>query len=126
MSELSGVKMSHADQRLPKVKEHLLIYGMGSGSQLRNLRRRKAPEVLANYLNYYRTIIDNPEDSPDQWCLLSIKTWARERGLLDGVRTGSKNETQRLQELKLEEAHRVVYRTNNRLLAEQTYRAFRK
>ncbi|MEC7751219.1 MAG: site-specific DNA-methyltransferase [Myxococcota bacterium] len=119
MSELSGVKMSHADQRLPKVKEHLLIYGMGSGSQLRNLRRRKAPEVLANYLNYYRTIIDNPEDSPDQWCLLSIKTWARESGLLDGVRTGSKNETQRLQELKLEEAHRVVYRTNNRLLAEQ-------
>ena len=114
MSELSGVKMSHADQRLPKVKEHLLIYGMGSGSQLRNLRRRKAPEVLANYLNYYRTIIDNPEDSPDQWCLLSIKTWARESGLLDGVRTGSKNETQRLQN-KLEEAHRVVYRTNNRL-----------
>ncbi len=119
MSELSGVKMSHAERRLPKVKEHLLIYGMGPESRLKNLRRPKAREVLSGYLNYYRKIIDNPEAPPAQWELLSIKDWAKARGGLEGLRPGSRQEAKRLEDLKLQEAHRVVYRTNNRLLAER-------
>lgn len=119
MSELSGLKMSHAQRRLPKVKEHLLIYGMGPSSCLNNLWRQKPPTALKRYLGYYRHLILNPDEPPCDWQLVSVLSYAREQGMLSGVARGSLAETEALDALKLREAHRLVYRTNNRLLAER-------
>lgn len=109
MSEVSGVKMSHVERRLPKLKEFLLVYGRRPDVSIRPLRVDKAPDTLARYLKYYTKVIENPDAPPDQWRVVPIKTHLRAQG--------HPPTAARVRAFQLAERHRVVYRTNNRFLA---------
>jgi len=114
MSELSGVKMSHAQERLPKLKEHLLIVAVGEGSRLHNLRVPKAPDKLAAYARYYTQVLINAHESVAQWKLESVRVVA-ERDW--GWNPQAKSAKQALIDLKIEHAGQMVYRTNNAFIA---------
>ena len=108
MSELSGVKMSHADKKPPKLKEQVVIYG-GRSASLKPLIRKKAPESLTNYLKYYTKVIENPSDPITRWKIHKIKDVLT---ALDIEPTPGA-----IRDFQIREAHRVIYRTNNSLLA---------
>ena len=110
MSELSGVKMTHADRSLPKLKEYLLIYGNGPAAALRPVRQPKTGAAAAAYLRYYTRFIDNPADPAEGWRLLPLRAAMAARGL-DGA------DPEAVRAFQLAHADRCVYRTNNRLLA---------
>ena len=109
MSERSGLKMAHADRRLPKLKEYLLVYGKTARAALRPLRAEKTGAAFERYLRYYAQLVENPDDPVERWRIVGVKDAMREAGLPtsdDAVRA-----------YKLANAARVVYRTNNRALA---------
>ena len=114
MSELSGVKMAHAQDRLPKLKEHLLILGVGDGSHLRNLKVRKEASKLSAYCRYYSQVVLNPEDPVSDWRLEPVRQVAAREW---GWDADAKGAAAALVELKIEHAQRMVYRTNNALIA---------
>jgi adenine-specific DNA-methyltransferase len=109
MSELSGVKMTHAGPRLPKLKEYLLIYGRSDASELIPLRVPKAPEKLESYRRYYTKIVRNVDAPVEAWEIVSIRKYLKEQG--------RKPTKDAIRELQFAEAHRVVYRTNNKFLS---------
>lgn len=109
MSELSGVKMSHVQTRLPKLKEYLLIYAASDAAKLRPQRVPKDQETLRKYLKYYNKIIENPDAPPVEWRIASLRDWMRAQGL--SLRGNA------VQKMQLQEADRVVYRTNNAFLS---------
>ncbi|HCH66284.1 MAG: site-specific DNA-methyltransferase [Deltaproteobacteria bacterium] len=113
MSEVSGVKMKHVDKRLPKLKEFILVYGKRPNVSIHPIRVTKPPERLAKYLKYYTSIIENPDDAPESWRIVRIKTFMKEAGL--------KTDAASVQAFQLQERHRVVYRTNNRMLARLSF-----
>jgi adenine-specific DNA-methyltransferase len=106
MSELSGVKMAHVGQRLPKLKEFILIYGKSPAACLKPLRVTKSPETLDKYLKYYGNYIVNPEDAPEKWQIVGIKDYLQKSG-------ETCNEAS-IRQFKLDHAAHVVYRTNNK------------
>lgn len=108
MSELSGVKMNHVHTRLPKLKEYLLIYAASDAARLRPQRVPKDEETLSKYLKYYNKIIENPSDPVSEWRVVSLRDWMRAQKIR--VTAHAVRQTQ------LQEAHRVVYRTNNAFL----------
>jgi len=109
MSELSGVKMSHADRKPPKLKEYVLVYGMSESATLRPVRVLKAGSKLDRYLKYYTKVIENPDEPVEDWRVVPIRAAMAEAGLPDTA------ESRRAWQLS--QRHRVVYRTNNRFLA---------
>ena len=112
MSEVSGVKMKHVDKRLPKLKEFILVYGRRPDVTIHPIRVTKPPERLAKYLKYYTSIIENPDDPPESWRIARIKHFMKAAGM----------KTMPLQSsVPLQERHRVVYRTNNRMLARLSF-----
>ncbi len=112
MSELSGVKMSHA-RRLPKLKEYLLLYGRTAKAALRPLRVPKPPEVLDGYLRYYAHVVENPDDAVEAWRIVPIRAHLSARGL--------PRDPEAVRAFQLANAARVVYRTSNRALAGMTF-----
>lgn len=110
MSELSGVKMAHAHRRLPRTAEFIFFYGASDASRLRMIRKRKPPDVLRSYLQYYTRIIENPDDPVESWVLRNVREAAQEAGV-------NPTDPEALDAFRLREAHRVVYRTNHRHLA---------
>jgi len=113
MSEVSGVKMSHVHKRLPKLKEYILIYGKRPDVSIQPIRVDKDPHKLARYLKYYSKIIENPDDPVESWRIVPIKTFMQTRGM------GTSRE--QVKAFQLKERARVVYRTNNRLLASLSF-----
>jgi adenine-specific DNA-methyltransferase len=113
MSELSGVKMSHAKQRLPKLKEHLLICGR-QGANLRNIRLPKRRDKLAGYLKYYRHVIADPEAPVHTWKLLPLAEVAVRQW---GWDPKADHADEALRALQVKHSERIVYRTNNALIA---------
>lgn len=109
MSELSGVKMTHAHRRLPKLKEYLLVYGRSPTAALRPLRQEKQGAKLDRYLGYYTRIIENPDEPPEAWRVVPLAAHLAAHGIAPSPTA--------LRTLQLAERHRVVYRTNNALLA---------
>lgn len=109
MSELSGVKMAHARRRLPKLKEWILVYGATPKAHLRTRSRLKPADRLARYLRYYTSLIENPEDPVESWRVVRVRDHLANRGL--------PVDPESIRAFQLRERHRVVYRTNNRLLA---------
>lgn len=106
MSELSGVKMRYQDRLLPRVKEYILLYGKTSQAKLHPLRRKKTPERLEAYLDYYRSYLENPEDPVVSWRVVGLREELRRRNLPDTPES--------IRRFQLEHASRIVYRTNNR------------
>jgi len=106
MSELSGVKMRYQDRMLPRTKEYVLLYGATESARLKPLRRPKTPEKLAEYADYYRWYLDNPDDPVEDWRVRPVREVMKELGV---ART-----RESLAKFRLDHAHRMVYRTNNK------------
>lgn len=114
MSELSGVKMSHVEHRLPKLKEYILVVGRGPASRIRPLRLPKTGPSFDRYLRYYTRWIDNLDNPPERWVLRPVaELLARHR-----VRT---DDTEGRRRVLMQHKDRVVYRTNNRFLASLSF-----
>lgn len=111
MSESSGVKMSHVTKRLPKVKEYLLIASRRSSTtQLNPVTVPKSDLGSADgYLKYYNKVIENPDDAPETWKITTIKDYLEARDL--------PADPDSITAFKVENADRVIYRTNNASLA---------
>ncbi|MBL7915519.1 MAG: site-specific DNA-methyltransferase [Bacteroidia bacterium] len=111
-SESSGVKMSHVDKKLPKIKEYLLVYSKTKeATSLNPIKLAKVDDIdkFKAYAKYYSKIILNKEDPVENWKIIPISQYLSENGL-------SLNEEQVI-EFKLQNAEKVVYRTNNRSLS---------
>jgi adenine-specific DNA-methyltransferase len=113
MSEASGLKMTHVARRLPKLKEYLLIYGKRPDVGVRPQRVVKEGPRLDRYLAYYSKVIVNPDDPPERWEVVPVRDYLRANG-----RSTSPDAVRAFQ---LDQRHRVVYRTNNRVLAKLTF-----
>lgn len=113
MSELSGVKMTHAGPKLPRLKEYLLIYGITEASRLNAMTVPKPEHRLERYLKYYTKIIENIEDPPERWSVVPIREFMK--------KTGRSVSREAIRALQLTEKHRVVYRTNNAFLSELSF-----
>ncbi len=108
-SETSGVKMSHTEKKLPKIKEYLLIYSLGKNPvQLNPVRIEKNNDFnkLEKYAKYYSKIILNPEEEPEKWNIVSINDYFKQKNI--------KKTKEELLEFKLKNADRVIYRTTNK------------
>lgn len=109
MSELSGVKMSHVETRLPKTKEYLLIYAKSDAARLRPQRILKSDENLSSYLKYYNKIIENPQDPAERWVITPLRVWMQRHGV--------KTTSEHMRAVQIQEQERIVYRTNNAFLS---------
>lgn len=107
MSETSGVKMAHIDKKLPKLKEYILLFK----KQNITLRPQKINKIsniddFKEYAKYYSNIILNPTESIEKWEICSIKKFLEQNNM---------NLTDdEILNFKLENADRVIYRTNNK------------
>lgn len=108
MSETSGVKMSHVDKRLPKIKEFILIYRKTSKARLNPVKIQKAEQSnkLDHYLKYYRKVILNPNDPVENWNIVPINDHLKSQGL--------EHDGEAIKAFQLKNAENVVYRTNNK------------
>jgi len=115
-SESSGVKMSHVDKRLPKIKEYILVYTRNIGAARLNpikIKKEQNPEKLDGYLNYYSSFVRNLDDDPQNYVIVKVTEEMAQRGLpLDDASVRA---------FKLAHAENVVYRTNNATLAGMTF-----
>ena len=113
MSEASGMKMAHADRRLPKMKEYVLMISKNKAIlRLTPITVSKLDEANGNvdqYLKYYNKIIVNPESPVSEWEIISVK----EAMSLAGVTFDPTS----IRQFVISNASRVIYRTNNQLLA---------
>lgn len=116
-SETSGVKMSHVDKRLPKVKEYIVFCARSHSSLVLNPvsipKDQNKSDGLDSYIKYYNRIILNPEDAVENWQIATVKEEMTRRGLSTDERT--------VQKFKVDNANRVIYRTNNKALSDLTF-----
>ena len=83
-SETSGVKMSHVEKRLPKIKEYLLVYGIESQRVSFNpisIAKSDNIEKFKKYSKYYSKIILNPDSEPEKWKIITIKDYLKNQGI---------------------------------------------
>lgn len=108
MSEISGVKMSHTESRLPKLKEYILVYKKQKVS-LNSIKNTKISnlENFKSYAKYYSKIILNPNDSVENWKIVTLNDYVK----MNNIEFKNDNE---MIEFKIKNAHRMVYRTNNK------------
>ncbi|MCL2491355.1 MAG: site-specific DNA-methyltransferase, partial [Coriobacteriia bacterium] len=84
-SETSGVKMSHIEKKLPKIKEYLLVYANNSESIKLNpitIPKSIDKKKFVAYSKYYSKIITNPDDVPEEWEIIPIKKYLKENGIV--------------------------------------------
>jgi adenine-specific DNA-methyltransferase len=116
-SETSGVKMSHVDKRLPKLKEYLVIAARSrENARLTPIEIQKSEsdaKKLDKYLAYYSKIIANPTAKPHEWKIISVQEGMRAAGI------SVSDESER--EFKIANAERVIYRTNNKTLEQLSF-----
>lgn len=117
-SEASGVKMSHASRRLPKMKEYLVFFARDkSVITMTPIRTRKdaadASELDA-YLKYYGKFIENPDMDVDKWSIVPVA----HAMALAGV---DPSDPVAVRSFKIQYADRVVYRTNNAALGRMKF-----
>jgi adenine-specific DNA-methyltransferase len=105
MSESSGVKMAHVEKRLPKMKEFILLYKKSDNAKLNPVKVPKSDQ-LDNYLKYYSKIIFNYEDNVENWIINDLKTFFLQNNI--------EYSQDIIRDFKIKNAHRMVYRTNNK------------
>ncbi|MFA5772827.1 MAG: site-specific DNA-methyltransferase [Thermoplasmata archaeon] len=107
MSETSGLKMSHVDKKLPKIKEFLLVYKKNNASRLNPIKIKKETQgnKLDDYLKYYKKVIENIDEPVEKWKISSISDYLKKQG--------KKTDEESIKKFQLENAERVIYRTNN-------------
>ena len=107
-SEASGVKMSHVEKRLPKIKEYVAC--LQPHARRLPFRTRRSAEAIDRCLfEILPFVYRKPRKAADKWRIVSALDAMRTRGLKTDedwfVRSSSKT------------PERVVYRTNNPSLA---------
>lgn len=112
-SEASGTKMAHIEKKFPKIKDYLLIYKTSANATVR-INPIKVEETVdlqefSEYAKYYTKIIVNIEDPVEKWQIVPIKDYI----VSNKIKVDVSNDIE-LTKFKLENAHRVVYRTNNK------------
>jgi adenine-specific DNA-methyltransferase len=113
MSEKSGLKMSHSEQRLPKQKEYVVVCKKKTSTILNPLIENKSSSVINKYLKYYSKIIENPKDAVEKWRILSLKDYFEKNNL--------KLKESEIKQFKIDNAERIIYRTNNSFLNGLTF-----
>ena len=110
MSEMSGVKMSHVEKKLPKLKEYCLVYSKNrflySMNPIKNNRLENLDE-FAKYAKYYSKIIVDKNKPVEEWEILPLDIYLKRIGK-------SRLSDKEILKFKLDNAERMVYRTNNK------------
>lgn len=115
-SETSGVKMNHTEKKLPKIKEYILIYAKNKSLIKLNpvkINKIDDAEKFHKYSKYYSKIILDKSKPVAEWDILTIKEYLKKNNL-----TFNKEE---LIEFKIENADRIIYRTNNNSLSKLNF-----
>lgn len=116
MSEVSGVKMSHVDKKLPKLKEYCLVYCRDASKfRLKPIVKMKSDDVekITKYAKYYSKIIVDKTLPVEDWEIISLDEYF-ERSGMNMLTDDGKKDNERVLQFKLENAERMVYRTNNK------------
>lgn len=116
MSESSGVKMSHVDKRLPKIKETVFLYKKNDFSKINAIKQKKSSEdgTLEKYLKYYSNVIENFEDSIENWKISKISDYLRNQNI--------NPDKDAIKSFQISNAQRVIYRTNNPSLTDLNFK----
>jgi len=115
-SETSGVKMSHIDKRLPKIKEYLLFYAKNSFNIFLNpvkVSKTDDIEKFKSYAKYYSKIILNKEDEPETWKIIPLSEYLKKNKI-------NLNEDD-IVKFKIDNSEKLVYRTNHPSLAKMSF-----
>jgi len=114
-SETSGVKMSHTEDKLPKIKEYLLVYSKNDVSfNAIKVSKTDDADKFSNYAKYYSKIITNKEENPENWNIITVNEFIKENNL-------NINSDEDILKFKLENSDRIIYRTNNSALSDLTF-----
>jgi len=114
-SETSGVKMSHTKDKLPKIKEYLLVYSKNDVFfNAIKVSKTDDAEKFSNYAKYYSKIITNKEENPENWNITTVNEYMKDNGL-------NTNSDEDILKFKLENSDRIIYRTNNSALSDLTF-----
>ena len=106
MSESSGVKMSHTDARFAKLKEFILVYKKNKIRLNASKVSKENLDKFSSYAKYYSKIIENIDDSTEDWKIYPLNDYL--------VKNNLKLNDDEILDFKLKNAHRMVYRTNNK------------
>jgi adenine-specific DNA-methyltransferase len=79
MSHTSGVKMSHADKKPPKIKEHILFYAKSKEDVTLNALYEKV--AWSDALERYNQFIINKEDGFAKWIVKPLNQVIKEHGI---------------------------------------------
>jgi hypothetical protein len=108
MSHTSGVKMSHANKKLPKIKETILIYCRDSNSLTVN--KIYSPASWDDSLSRYSQFVTNITEPYDVWRVKNVREAAQELGVV----TTNKSEFDRF---KISNASAIFRTARNKSLA---------
>ncbi len=82
MSYLSGVKMSHVDKKIPKIKESILVYSKGDNYKFNPVY---VPCSCDEAFDRYGGWVDfNDSENPEEWTRRTVKQVAKEQGIDEG------------------------------------------
>lgn len=91
MSDLSGPKMAHTSKKVPKVKEHILIYTNDfSKAKLNSVRIPASWESAINSKRYTSFVNKNGKLDPKEWEYTTVKKHLKDIGLAFGTKEADK------------------------------------
>lgn len=91
MSDLSGPKMAHTSKKVPKVKEHILIYTNDfSKAKLNSVRIPTSWESAINSKRYTSFVNKNGKLDPRKWEYTTVKKHLKDMGLTFGTKEADK------------------------------------
>lgn len=79
MSHLSGMKMSHSDKKIPKIKEYILIYAKNKESI--NINPVFVPGKWFDVFDRYtKVLLKNNSEDPENWSVQNLSDFLKENG----------------------------------------------
>lgn len=82
MSDLSGPKMAHVNKKIPKIKEHLLIYAKNYDSSSINPLREASNWDSAIDAKRYTSFVDTKgKDNPEEWEYTTVRKKLQSLGM---------------------------------------------
>ncbi len=79
MSHLSGMKMSHIDKKIPKIKESILLSSKGNNCLLTPIYEKCDWE--SSFERYKSFLIKNGSDIPEEWTRTTVRSEAIRQGI---------------------------------------------